>query len=631
MLVSVLHDVSIGSHHGQKRKADELSHGVDDGSNDVKRPCGDGHEHTPIALPRLYHNPSTDHQGVACHLVPTASSDLHEPYEWTCEVCHREFPLDYSSTRQHCEAHSVDVCEACYVDRIASNQLEVTALPADDESGEDTEELTHDAHLFVEQEADETSADEEDETDSEQDEDSDQTDESDDDSSEAEDVADDFSEQDEGEQGDAVARQNTHTHAEQLSTTEVERLLRETFDQGAVVVSDAVRARLEHLCTTYPRSLNAVLDLCSSELHANGYGRVRLETDGALLAQFARQFSPVHVPALLRAIKCLLTNGVQHGELYRVLLDRARDLSPESCEALQSGQWCSISSRRRQQVREALVLALGDSTVSVDEFCEGALQEFQQTFPSFGATLQEEMLDCVARCEEAMALLALEKLDRVWTAYPLSGVTGALRLIASWTALNHAEQWRQYGAAIHRLIAQHVTAQHLDALVETCHAVLQGVIIYPLLAPLHTRLTEVAPPEAVAQFAHMHALLQVDVAALDVAADEADAREMAAESDEEPTEYDKAFVASDDDEQELADVVRGFAAEHINETGDAHSRVTANAIYQKFVEWFRVCYPSEATAGNIPSQKAFGNEFQLLYPNKVRARLVYYVGIMLRS
>jgi hypothetical protein len=128
----------------------------------------------------------------------------------------------------------------------------------------------------------------------------------------------------------------------------------------------------------------------------------------------------------------------------------------------------------------------------------------------------------------------------------------------------------------------------------------------------------------------MHTEAQVDVEALDVAADEADAREMAAEPVEEPDEDDEEFVATDDDEDdghELSDIVRCFAMEHIEETGDIACRVPANVIYQRFVAQFRTVYPEEE---NVPSQKAFGNEFQRLFPNKVRTRVVQYLGIMLR-
>ncbi|MGB4345930.1 MAG: hypothetical protein WBJ21_05995 [Burkholderiaceae bacterium] len=621
----------------KRKSADRDDDDSENAHPGIKRTRLDDRDHVPLPLP-LYHRVSG---APICYLATTASATVEDPYDWTCEVCREQVASDDPAPRQHCAAHSVDVCERCHAVRAAAGELEVEPM-LDDEHEEEEEdqpitdddcddEPTGGAQAFLEQEADEATEDEaDDEEMGDAEDDTQSDDETDDDSASSGDeaAADDLT--------DVRRTEDETDQAETLAAAEVQRLLRQALDHDhdekhVPVATATTLARLQQLWSAHPGSRRVALDLCTNELHADGYGRVRIEADRALLATLVAHLTTAEVPRLLRAMKHLYAAG--HLELLSVLCARVCILSPESAPALVHNQWHAMSSRDRRKVGEALVHAVGDVTMTAEAFRAGPLHKYRQTFPElhFSVTyVQDELLHRVADCDGAAALSALEKLGHVWSAFPLSGVTVALRAIARWSSLTDAAEWQRYGEAIRRMIAQHVTVQHLDALVQTCHAALQEPIVYPLMGPLYARLTEVAPPAVVASLARMHTEAQVDVEALDVAADEADAREMAAEPVEEPDEDDEEFVATDDDEDdghELSDIVRCFAMEHIEETGDIACRVPANVIYQRFVAQFRTVYPEEE---NVPSQKAFGNEFQRLFPNKVRTRVVQYLGIMLR-
>ena len=617
----------------KRKSADREDDDSENAHPDIKQKRLDDRDHVPLPLP-LYHRVAG---APICYLTTTACAAVEDPYDWTCEVCREQVASDHPAPRQHCAAHSVDVCEQCHAVRAAARQLEIEPMLDDEHEEEEESQLntdddcddepTGDAQAFLEQEADEATEDETDDEEMEDAEDEtefdDETDDDDSASSGDEAAADDSTED---------SRTEDHVDTEKLAAAEVQRLLRQALDRDhdTTHATTATLARLQQLWSAHPRSRRTALDLCTRELHADGYGRVRIEADRDLLAMLVAHLTAAEVPALLRAMKYLHAAG--HLELLSVLCARVCILSPESAPALVHNQWHAMSSRDRRKVGEALVHAVGDATVTADAFLAGPLQQYRQMFPELHLSVtgvQDELLHRVADCDGAAALSALEKLSHVWSAFPLSGVTVALRAIARWSSLTDAAEWNKYGEAIRRLIAQHVTAQHLDELVKTCHAALQEPIIYPLMGPLHARLTEVAPPAVIASLARMHTEAQVDVEALDDAAEEADAREMAAEPDEEPDEDDEDFVATGDDKDEgheLIDIVRFFAIEHIEETGDIASRVPANVIYQRFAAWFRTIYPEE----DVPSQKAFGNEFQRLFPNKVRTRVVHYLGIMLR-
>jgi hypothetical protein len=329
--------------------------------------------------------------------------------------------------------------------------------------------------------------------------------------------------------------------------------------------------------------------------------------------------------------------------MFHALLIRARDLSPESHEALQSDQFLTVKPRERRYVRDAVVRALADVHVPVEQFCAGALLQYRRLSLSLDFTsrdVADELLEAVGQSTGEAATLALDKLSCIWAAYPLTGVSVALHAIRRWSSLQHEGEWRKYGPALLRLIEQHVAVAHLGELVDVCRGVLQGDVVYSLLAPLYARLTALAPPEVVAQFACMPTLAQTNVAAIDADADEADARELAAESEaDEPDAEDEAFIAAEDPEEDDVavsategstheddrdTVVHMFAREHIERTRDRSSRVTATAIYRQFVEWHHAHF---STA--VPSRKAFGNQFQLLFPDKVRQSRVFYLGIVL--
>lgn len=118
-----------------KRKSADRDDDSEDAHPGIKRTRLDDRDHVP--LPPLYHHVAG---APICYLATTASATVEDPYDWTCEVCREQVASDDPAPRQHCAAHSADVCERCHAACAAAGQFEIEPMLDDEHEDEQEEE-----------------------------------------------------------------------------------------------------------------------------------------------------------------------------------------------------------------------------------------------------------------------------------------------------------------------------------------------------------------------------------------------------------------------------------------------------------------------------------------------------------
>ena len=266
--------------------------------------------------------------------------------------------------------------------------------------------------------------------------------------------------------------------------------------------------------------------------------------------------------------------------------------------------------------------------------------------------------------DEARAQLA-----QLWSERPRSLVVAIDLVTAEYQSSGRERVPIEADAALLILLLEHLTTSHAPALLRGLKQLLANQH-EQLFAVLSKRVIQLFPGCMPTQQPHDTSLLllpwledhvrstrssaiqqqslplpgpsQAEVEALERAADEADAQaEREADAADEATEEDLAFLTNKRSKKEmrvaaqqssvecghaLTQVVDLFAAACIMATHDPNAAIEAGVIYAHFCGWFEQHYPDQHT----PSNRAFGMEFQQLFPDKERSRVVSYLGIMLR-